>query len=161
MTNEGTLFLDYPSIGGPSPDITLQTEPETPNYFYHHALFTEGGKGWPWVCASGAEGLKSIRLTGLKTGSFTVRLYFIETRQTVPGKRIFDVALQGELVLKNFDIAADAGGRMKCIVREIADVEIVDTCELTFSSRKGATLLSGIELVSTGLSLDSIVRVNK
>jgi len=124
-------------------------------------LFTEGGKGWPWVCASGAEGLKSIRLTGLKTGSFTVRLYFIEPKQITPGGRVFDVALQGEAVLKDFDIAADAGGRMKCTVREFTNVAIVDRCELTFSSHKGTTLLSGIELVSTGLSLDSIVNVNK
>lgn len=161
MTHQGTLFLDFPSVGGPSPEITLQTQPKTPNYFYHHALFTEGGKGWPWVCASGAEGLTSLRLAGLKPGSFTVRLYFIDPKHTVPGERIFDVALQGKTVLKNFDVVADAGGRMRCTVREFADVEITDTCELTFSARIGAPLLSGIELVSTGLTLDSIAIVTK
>jgi hypothetical protein len=161
MTNAGTLFLDYPSVGGPSPEITLQTQPKAPDYFYHHALFAEGGKGWPWVCASGAEGLTSIRLAGLKPGTFNVRLYFIEPKHTVPDARVFDVALQGEPVLRNFDIFADTGGRMRCTVREFADVEIVDTCELTLTARTGATLLSGIEFVSTGLPLDAIVSASQ
>jgi len=161
MTNEGTLFIDFPSVGGPSPQVELITEPEATDTFYRHALFTEGGKGWPWVCASGAEGLTSLRLAGLKDGSYTIRLYFIEPNHTVPGARVFDVALQGETVLKNFDIRADTGGIMRCTVKEFADVKIVDACEVSLTARTGTTLLSGIELVSSGLPLDLVVIANE
>ena len=39
MTHKGTLFLDVPSVGGPSPEIVVETEPKTPDMFYHHSLF--------------------------------------------------------------------------------------------------------------------------
>ena len=117
MTHGGTLFLDYPSVGGPSPEITLQTHPATPDYFYHHSLFIQAGRGWPWVCASGAQGIKSLRLTELKSGTFTVRLYFVEPQHTASGARVFDVALQGKPVLADFDIFVAAQGRMKCLVK--------------------------------------------
>ncbi len=161
MTNAGTLFVDYPSVGGPSPEITLATQPEAPEYFYHHALFTKGGKGWPWVCASGAEGLTSIRLTGLKEGTFTIRLYFIEPKHTNAGARVFDVALQGKTVLEDFDIVDDTGGKMKCVVKEFAGIALSGSCEVALTASADTTLLSGIELVSTGLPLDDIVIAKK
>jgi len=156
MTHSGTLFLDYPSVGGPSPEIQIQTQPASPDYFYHHSLFIEDGKGWPWVCASGAEGLNSLRLTDLKPGTFTMRLYFVEPQHTAAGARVFDVALQGKGVLKDFDIFVAARGRMKCLVKEFTDVQLDGACTLSFTAHKGRSLLSGIELVSTGLPLDPL-----
>ena len=156
MTHGGTLFLDYPSVGGPSPEITLQTHPATPDYFYHHSLFIQAGRGWPWVCASGAQGIKSLRLTELKSGTFTVRLYFVEPQHTASGARVFDVALQGKPVLADFDIFVAAQGRMKCLVKEFTDVQLDGDCTLTFTAHQGQSLLSGIELVSMGLPLDAL-----
>jgi len=154
MTHKGTLFLDLPSVGGPSPEIAVETEPKKPDVFYRHSLFTQGGRGWPWVCASGAEGLTSIRLSGIKPGSFKVRLYFIEPQHTTKAARRFDVKLQGKTVLKDLDIFAETGGTMKCAVREFSNVTLSNTCEVKLIARSGRTLLSGIELVSTGLALD-------
>ena len=154
MTHKGTLFLDVPSVGGPSPEIVVETEPKRPDVFYRHSLFTQGGRGWPWVCASGAEGITSIRLSGIKPGSFNVRLYFIEPHHATKGARRFDVTLQGNTVLKDLDVFAEAGGTMKCAVREFSNVALSNTCEVKLIARSGRTLLSGIELVSTGLPLD-------
>jgi hypothetical protein len=156
MTHGGTLFLDYPSVGGPSPMVKVTTQPATPDYFYHHSLFIQAGKGLPWVCASGVQGIKSLRLTELKSGTFTVRFYFVEPQHTVAGARVFDVALQGKPVLSNFDIFVAAQGRMKCLVKEFTDVQLDGECTLSFTAHKGRSLLSGIELVSTGLPLDPL-----
>ena len=156
MTHGGTLFLDYPSVGGPSPEIRVQTQPATPDYFYHHSVFIQAGKGWPWVCASGAQGIESLRLTELKSGTFTVRLYFVEPQHTAAGARVFDVALQRKPVLTNFDIFVAAQGKMKCLVKEFTDVQLDGDCTLTFTTHRGQSLLSGIELVSTGLPLDPL-----
>ena len=82
-----------------------------------------------------------MRLEGLREGSFTVRLYFIEPKHTAQGARIFDVALQGHTVLRDFDIIADTGGRMRCTVREFVDVAINSTCELTFTAHKALPCL--------------------
>jgi len=156
MTHGGTLFLDYPSVGGPSPKIKIQTQPATSDYFYHHSLFIQAGQGWPWVCASGVQGIKSWRLSELKAGTFTVRLYFAEPQYTEAGARVFDVTLQGKPVLTNFDIVAEAQGKMKCLVKEFTDVRIDGDCTLSFTTHKGQSLLSGVELVSTGLPLDRL-----
>ncbi|XP_073125672.1 probable LRR receptor-like serine/threonine-protein kinase At1g07650 isoform X2 [Henckelia pumila] len=58
----------------------------------------------------------------LINGNYTVRLHFAEITFTNDssfnslGRRIFDVYLQGKMVLKDFDIAAKAGGPGKPIV---------------------------------------------
>lgn len=156
MTHEGTLFLDYPSVGGPSPKVSIQTQPATLDYFYHHSLFIQAGQGWPWVCASGVQGIKSLRLTELEPGTFTVRLYFVEPKHTAAGARVFDVALQGKPVLTNFDIFDAAQGKMKCIVKEFTGVQLDGDCTLSFNAHQGQSMLSGIELVSTGLTLDPL-----
>ena len=159
MTHGGTLFLDSPSVGGPSPDVRVTTQPERPDYFYHHSVFIESGQGWPWVCASGTQGIESLHLADLKPGTFTVRLYFVEPEHTSAGVRVFDVALQGKRVLTNFDIFAAAQGKMKCLVKEFTDVQLDGDCTLTFTSHAGRSLLSGIEIVATGLIPDPLPEI--
>jgi hypothetical protein len=97
-----------------------------------------------------------LRLTELKPGTFTVRLYFVEPHHTAAGARVFDVALQGNPVRTDFDIFVAAQGKMKCLVKEFTDVQIDGDFTLSFTAHKGQSLLSGIELVSTGLPLDSL-----
>jgi len=50
--------------------------------------------------------------------SFTVRLHFAEIEDVAPGRRVFDVALQGKTVLKGLDIAAEGGGPNRALVKE-------------------------------------------
>ena len=58
MSPEGTLWLDYPSRGGPSPQLSLEVAPQSVEYFYQHSLFVDGdSEAWPWVAASGVEGV--------------------------------------------------------------------------------------------------------
>jgi len=75
-TDDGTLWLDVPNVGGPSPDILIRTEPslEKLESFYQHSLFLNQGEGWPWVAGSGVIGLKSVTVSGMKPGIYTVRI---------------------------------------------------------------------------------------
>ena len=45
-------------------------------------------------------------------GNYTVELYFAELFQTTPGSRVFDVSVEGQLVLDNFDILAQNGSNI-------------------------------------------------
>ena len=54
--------------------------------------------------------------------SFTVRLHFAEIDEVSAGQRVFDVALQGKTVLKDFDILDQAGGRNTALVKEFGGV---------------------------------------
>jgi hypothetical protein len=159
MTEAGTLWLDFPSVGGPSPAISVETQPEPPASFYHHSLWIEGGQGWPWVCASGAVGLSQIKVNGLRQGVYTVRLYFVEREHSTPGHRVFDVLLQDKPVLEALDLVREAGGKMRCLVREFNHVEITDSLKVGLKAQTGQTVLCGIEIVRDELALDALPTV--
>jgi len=156
MTESGILWLDYPSVGGPSPEVGLDVTPARPAYYYHHSLWVEGGNGPSWVVASGVEGVERITIELLPAGArvsdanamlpHTVRLYFAEPGDAKPDERVFSIRLQGKKVMQDLDIVKDAGGRMRGIVREFRGIKAGRTLELMLTARSGLPILSGMEL---------------
>jgi hypothetical protein len=157
MTESGTLWLDYPSVGGPSPEVSIGVAPKDSTPYYRHSLWIEGGAGMPWVAASGVEGAESISI-GLvpaqyegadanDVSPYTVRLYFAELEDVKPGERVFSVSLQGEEVLTDLDVVKAAGGKMRGIMKEFRGVKIGRTLELSLTSKSGAAIISGIEVM--------------
>ncbi|TXG66675.1 hypothetical protein EZV62_007950 [Acer yangbiense] len=75
---------------------------------------------------------QSLKYYGLcmRKGSYKVKLHFAEIMFTDNetfsslGKRIFDVLIQGKLVIKDFNIAEEAGGVGKGITKEFNDVRV-------------------------------------
>jgi len=61
-----------------------------------------------------AENLEFV-FDGLPKGPARVTLRFAEVTLSGPGKRVFDVAVNGRTVLRDFDIAAAAGGVRRAI----------------------------------------------
>ena len=110
--DDGTLWLEYPTAGGPSPRVPVSVTPANPDWFRRHQSQV-GGQGHPWVAASGARGLRSVTVAlapDTTPRTYTVRLTFVEPDRLAAGQRIFDVGLQGTRVLHDFDIAREAGG---------------------------------------------------
>jgi len=156
ITDAGTLWLDYPAVGGPSPTVQVALEPQEVKYFYQHSQFLRGGRGWPWVAASGVEGLSKLKIDGLTAGRYCVRLYFAEPRAAEPGSRVFDVWVQGRLELPRFDVVNAAQGSLRSAVHEMTDVLSEGTLEVQFVAHAGQPLISGVEIVATGLPLDEL-----
>ena len=150
MTEAGTLWLDYPSRGGPSPEVKIEVEPATAEFYYRHSLWIEGGYGWPWVAASGMKGASAITISGLRSATFSVRLYFAEPDHDEPAARRFDIALNGRTVAENFDVAKAAGGRMRTIVRQFESIRSDGSLKIDLDPRQGKPILSGIEIVAQG-----------
>lgn len=151
MTRDGTLWLDYPSVGGPSPELSVAASPPTVQFHYRHSVWMNAGEGWPWVVSSGAEGLSSFVLRDLKPGRYRVRLYFAEAQGAATGQRVQSVDVQGVTIVKEFDIAATVGP-LRGAVKELSDVVVGDNgiFELELAARRGTTLISGLELVREG-----------
>src|SRR5262249_36872927 len=104
--DDGALWLEYPSVGGPSPAISVRVEPAQIDWFRRHESQVSGDL--PWVAASGVQRLQKI-VVALGQGpmpakSYTVRLHFAEPEPIERGERVFHVRLQGRDVLTNFDI---------------------------------------------------------
>ncbi|KAJ4982361.1 hypothetical protein NE237_033198 [Protea cynaroides] len=93
----------------------------------------------------------SLRYYGLclRRGSYTVRLHFAEIMFTEDqtysslGRRIFDVLIQGEIRLKDFNIVDEAKGAGQSIVKEFNDIIVNgSTLEIhLYWSGKGTTAI--------------------
>ncbi|KAL3849317.1 hypothetical protein ACJIZ3_011199 [Penstemon smallii] len=74
----------------------------------------------------------------LQNGNYTVNLHFAEIMFTDDrtynslGRRIFDVYIQGELVLKDFNIEEEAGGVNRAITRNFTAVVTDSTLDIRF-----------------------------
>ena len=147
-TRDGTLWLDYPSVGGPSPKIRVETKPKNPVFHYRHSNWINGGDAWPWVAASAVEGLEELTLHDLTPGSYTVRLYFAEVTEE-SSTRQFSVLLQGKAVLSDFNIQSEAKGTMVGIVEEFSEITVNDTLRLSLRAvgQNQRSLLSGLEVI--------------
>ena len=108
----------------------------------------------PPVLGRGFERLMAVpeELTRPKTVS--VRLHFAELEDAKPGERVFDVKLQGKVVLEDFDVVAAAGGKHRAVVRQFDNlvasravtVELAPKSPETTS--RTAPTLCGIEIVA-------------
>ncbi len=151
QAENGTLWLDYPNIGGSSPRVEIKVAGENIRYFHQHSAFIEQGE-MKWVAASGVEGATSVSVTlssvPAKEKNYTVRLHFAEPEKIQSGQRVFDLSLQGKPVLENLDITAQAGGSHRAVVHEFKGIKASTTLKLDLKPIAGRTLLSGIEIMA-------------
>jgi outer membrane protein assembly factor BamB len=151
---DGTLWLEYPSVAGTSPAVKVKTTPSTPETFRRHSSQVSGA--YPWVAASGARGLEEISVNlgpaSKSPRKYTVKLFFMEPDRVWPGQRLFDVAVQGKPLLREFDIIKEAGGSFRSVIKEFHGIEASDalTVVLTPSPRAEvrAAILCGLELIA-------------
>ena len=153
--SNGTLWLEYPAVGGPSPSVPLEVLGAGAHFQRKHSS-TIVADSRPWVGASWMRGAEQIRITltddaDADPAKYTVRLYFIEESIAAGNARRFDVAIQGKTVIEGLDVARDAGGVNRMLVRQFdgVDASVSLTVALTPHDLddSNATVLCGIELV--------------
>ena len=113
----------------------------------------------PWLFTSGCIGLKSIEvpliddLMGEQPAAYTVRLGFSARGDDKKGRRIFDILLQGEDVLNDFEVISEAGGPDIAIVKEFKNIPVANVLKVEMRSNKSmpkaseASLINYIEII--------------
>ena len=94
-------------------------------------------------------------IVGLTAGSsYTVRLHFAEIWWNAAGKRVFNVAINQQQVLSNFDIYATAGGKFIASVEPItATATASGQSVIAFSTIVDNAKCSGIEILGAGAQI--------
>ena len=148
--DDGTLWLDYPSVGGSSPKIEVEVEGDSLKWFRHHASKVKSGEQ-PWVGSSGVEGITklSVRLSqdDVTLRQYAVRLFFMEPNEHQAGDRVFDVSSNGE-VISGIDVVKEAGTSWISLVKEL-EVDAAGVLEIQFDASVGRPILSGVEIVES------------
>jgi len=152
VSDAGTLWLEHPDSNAPSPRLRVVTEPARLETFRRHASTVDGPM--PWVTASGCRGLRSLTVVlngkAEQPKPFTIRLWFTEPDGLAAGARAFDVYLQGHKVAEGLDIAAEAGGPARSLVRELRGILAGTALTVGLRPVRGETVLCGVEVVREG-----------
>ena len=149
--SDGTLWIDYPSRGGPSPEVPISISGDKVQWFYDHSSVL-GGSDKAWIAASGISGARtiSIDLGGQDKNSdrsYNLRLFF---RSDLVGS--FEVSVQGNNTENRIEEISGKGADEKVIVKEIDNVVVGNRLVLTLKPLEGETSISGIELTDSKLS---------
>ena len=117
----------------------------------HPSAIVDSGGSMAWVAASVRELREegSVVVEDLLDARYTVRLHFAEIdRATGRGQRVFDVFINHEKVLNNFDILDETDGVFRAVVKEFSvdcDGRLTLRLRSTFGSEL-APVISGIEM---------------
>ena len=150
--DQGVLWFEYPVVGGPSPKLDVEIEPQNAPRFHQHSSLMAGDP-LNWIGASGLQGVRTIRVKAPlpdDTGMVSLRLVFAEPDGLKAGERVFDVQVGGRQVIEGLDIAADSDGPNRTVVRDIKDVAFDGSVELQLIPRTGSAepVISGIAIQS-------------
>ena len=150
VDDDGTLWIEHPAAGDPSPKVKIQTAGSFKSFRIHSNQMTGTDR---WIGASGAEGINQVKVTVQKTlteKTYDVRLYFSEPEHTSAGHRKFDVKLQGEVVIKGLDPFEEAGVARQVVVREFKNVPAdKGTLNIELTPTVGKTVLSGVRIAES------------
>ncbi|HUU11904.1 MAG TPA: PQQ-binding-like beta-propeller repeat protein [Phycisphaerae bacterium] len=103
--------------------------------------FQVAGSDEAWIYAAALSGPAESTIAiplGKKQAAprpYTVRLHFAAPATDQAGQRVFNVGLQDKTVLADFDVAAQAGGAGRALVKEFKGVEAGETLTLRLSAK--------------------------
>ena len=86
----------------------------------------------------------------IENGTYDVTMYFAETALSGADSRVFNVSVQGDTVVENLDLFAEAGG-FAAVTRTVEDVEVTDgTLTVATTSPTENSTFSGIDITPAG-----------
>lgn len=175
VAENNTLWLDYPSVGGNSPDVPVEiefltkdstaiqyskaisanTEQQKFGYSRTNSYFIDGEQN-SFVAASAANGVKSVQIKlseeNMNGALYTVKLYFAEPESKTGKNRTFDVKIQGESKIEDLNILKEAGKINTVLTKTVEGIRVDQTLNIEFipGNDKALPILNGIEIIQEG-----------
>ena len=82
----------------------------------------------------------------IKPRKLQVNLHFAEPENLKIGERKFDVWIQDQKVLNNFDLTAEAGSSHQAVVKGFSQITVSDHLEISFQAKAGHPIISAVEI---------------
>jgi beta-galactosidase len=139
------------------------------NERYGSDMYFEGGEGKPTVAGTDSSRDQTARITAadpllyssLREGSFAYRIpvpagryrivaRFIEPTETAAGGRVFDVKINGNVVARDFDVFAAAGGKLRGIERVFEGAATNGALFIELRPARGQAVLSSLAIAPFG-----------
>ncbi len=143
--SDASLWLEYPSVAGASPPLSIEVNDEA-TYFQHHST-TIGDVDKSWVLSSGVEGITELKIRLTPPGNpqnYDLRLLF-GSPSPLSGVRAFNVVVQG--ASESGKVTLDPSGKLGNFAElRIDKVHVDGELRLQFNPLQGAAILSGIEI---------------
>ncbi|MHC4503206.1 MAG: outer membrane protein assembly factor BamB family protein [Planctomycetota bacterium] len=115
------------------------------------------GTDAPWLYTSGCEGPLELKIdlrTPPADGAQRCRmvLHFAEIEGAGPGRRVFDVSLDGKTLVSSLDVVKEAGGRNVALVKDLGEVRLARKTTLRLVPREDSArpVISALEIVRLG-----------
>ena len=154
VDQDGVLWLDFPSRGGPSPEVPVTVRGDNVRWFCGHSSGV-AGDGPRWVGASGMVGASevTVQLSDQPAGArpYSLKLVFSVNKDSGRVAK-FDVFVQGQKVLQNIEVqpAGDrtkAGMLVTAVDRVIADRELKLEIVSEDGSEGSGAALCGLKII--------------
>lgn len=167
---EGTVWFGYPnprtdsynhfSNYGIKFDLHDEFIPGTGYFRQDFRGLDIDGTDKPWLFVSGCLGFQRCTVPLIDPNSedgpgiYTVRLGFKAAADDQPGRRIFDIKLQGQVVWKDFDICQATGNCNMALIKEFKDIKVENDLVLELVPRTSlefdrVPIINFIEVVRT------------
>jgi outer membrane protein assembly factor BamB len=125
---------------------------ENMGYFYYDVRGVNiNGTDNPWLYTSGCAGFSECTIPliderwSVEPGLYTVRLGFYAPS----GKRVFNVKLQGETVLNNFNVTKETGRNKQVVLKEFKDITVDTNLLLELIPRKSAPQMDQAPIINS------------
>jgi outer membrane protein assembly factor BamB len=152
MDSEGRLWLAWPRPFNPTQNYSIQPVPiqmegrETGfrlNSDYHQISGTQA----PWLYTSGLAGpLKFIVDLDGDEADYDVTLNFAEIEDAKRGERVFDVKVQGKIVLASLDVVVAADGTNRALMKIFRNIPAKDTLTVELIPVRGKPILCSLSV---------------
>ena len=90
-------------------------------------------------------------------GNYTIRLHFAELYYNAAGRRRFNVSIEGQLKLTNFDIYQEAGGKNRAVIRTFENVAVSGGLQIQGVASLDGAQFNGIEIELAGPAAPAMV----
>ncbi len=160
---DGTLWLEYPVVGGDSPRVPIRVEGRSLWYPRSYPLQVAGE--FNWVAASGVEGAERVVISLVHEGDgsgagggsgevelvpYRVELWFAELGDAAEGERVFSVRVGGKVVRVALDVRRGARGAGRSLRVDAGVHHLGSELRVELRSTDDSDLppvLSGVKLV--------------